>query len=98
MTDLKPTASQARALRDMVDGHITLYAIVRYFHEDTGEKLDQPEVLGVGYDRVPRLDPDWWKPLLANGWIALPGPDDTGLRCTVTEAGRAWLAEHDKEN
>jgi hypothetical protein len=84
-----------RALRDMADGHITLYATVRYYDKATGEKLDQPELLYVGYDRVPGRDPDWWRPLLADGLIALPGPGDTSLRCTVTDAGRQVLASAD---
>jgi hypothetical protein len=88
-------AAQLRTLRDIADGHITLYAAVRYFNEFTGEKLDEPELLGVGYDRAMGSDPDWWRPLLADGLIALPAP---GMgRCTVTDAGRQVLASADTE-
>jgi hypothetical protein len=82
-----------RALRDVADGHITLYATVRYHDEATGEQLDQPELLYVGYDRAMGSDPDWWRPLLADGLIALPAP---GMGwCTVTDAGRQVLASAD---
>lgn len=83
MVDL--THQQYKRLRDMADGHLNLYASVRRYDEMTGDLLDAPEVLIIGYDRPDIGDPDWWKPLLADGLIALP-VDATG-RCVVTLDG-----------
>jgi hypothetical protein len=88
MTDL--TQNQFRHLRDIADGHLGLYATVRYYDETTGEKLNEPEVLYVGYDRPDIADRDWWKPLLAAGLIALPSAGST--RCAVTLDGHKALA------
>ncbi len=86
------THNQYKHLRDMADGHLTLYASVRRYDETTGRLLNQPELLNIGYDRADILDRDWWKPLLADGLIALPATD--GIRCLVTAEGRKAIAEY----
>jgi hypothetical protein len=91
MTEISLTAKQYRALRDMADGHLTLYASVEYFDRYTGEELAEPRLLYVGHDRPDIFDQDWWKPLLAAGLIALP-PLGGGNRCTVTLDGHRVLA------
>jgi hypothetical protein len=83
MADL--THNQFKRLRDMADGHLNLYASVRHYDETTGARLDQPELLYIGHDRPDIADADWWKPLLAEGLIALP--DAGGTRCVVTPEG-----------
>ena len=87
------TIRQFKALRDMADGHLTLYASMEYFDGDTGEELPEPRLLYVGHDRPDMFDLDWWKPLLADGLIALP-PLGGGNRCTVTLEGHKALAAH----
>ncbi|MDG4792051.1 hypothetical protein O7626_40255 [Micromonospora sp. WMMD1102] len=93
MTNL--THQQYKRLRDMADGHLTLYASVRYYDEATGARLDQPVPLYVGtaHDRSDAVDLDWWKPLLAAGLIALPRLGG-GNRCTVTLDGHKAVAAH----
>lgn len=90
MADL--THRQYRQLRDMADGHLNLYAYLRRYDETTGQKLDQPELLHIGYDRADILDRDWWKPLLAAELIALPADDSS--RCTVTLEGHKAVAAY----
>lgn len=87
------TYKQFRALRDMADGHLTLYARVAYFDDETGEELSEPRLLYVGHDRPDMFDMDFWKPLLAAGLIALPAVG-CGGHCTVTLDGHRALAAH----
>lgn len=87
------TREQFKHLRDMADGHLTLYATVRYYDEMTGAKLAEPVVLYIGYDRGDIADRDWWKPLLADGLIALP-VEGGGTHCTVTLDGHKAVAAH----
>lgn len=90
MADL--TRRQYRQLRDMADGHLNLYATVRRYDPHTGQELDQPELLYVGHDRSDIADQDWWKPLLADGLIALPAENSS--RCTVTLEGHRKVAAY----
>ncbi|MEV5819340.1 hypothetical protein AB0L22_09205 [Micromonospora haikouensis] len=90
MADLTPR--QYRQLRDMADGHLNLYATVRNFDPTTGNQVDPPELLHVGHDRPDIADPDWWRPLLAAGLIALPV--DGSARCAVTLDGHKAVAAH----
>lgn len=87
------TYKQLKALRDMADGHLTLYAQVEYFDGHTGDELPEPRVLYVGHDRADISDRDWWKPLLEAGLIALPALG-CGNHCTVTLDGHRALAAH----
>lgn len=86
------THRQYKQLRDMNDGHLTLYATVRRYDPTTGQKLGQPEVLHIGHDRADIFDRDWWKPLLAAGLIALPA--DNSSRCSVTLEGHKAVAAY----
>jgi len=93
MPEIELTHKQYRALRDMADGHLTLYASVEYFDGHTGEELVEPRLLYVGHDRPDIFDQDWWKPLLAAELIALPVLG-CGNRCTVTLDGHRVLASN----
>lgn len=102
MSELRITPAREVILRAVKAGAVTESrdgAMQRHIRADRNRiaaarmfALDQPELLHMGYDRAPGLDVEWWRPLLADGLIAPPGPDDTSPRCTVTEAGRAALA------
>lgn len=91
MADL--THKQFKHLRDMADGHLTLYASVRHYDETTGALLDQPELLYIGYDRPDISARDWWKPLLAAGLIALPSAGG-GTHCIVTLDGHKAIGAY----
>jgi hypothetical protein len=93
MTEIELTYKRYRALRDMADGHLTLYASIEHFDGHTGEQLPEPRLLYVGHDRPDIFDQDWWKPLLAAGLISLP-QIGCGNRCTVTLDGHQTLATH----
>jgi hypothetical protein len=93
MPEIELTFKQFKALRDMADGHLNLYASVEYFDRHTGEQLAEPRLQYVGHDRPDMFDQDWWKPLLEAGLIALP-PLGGGNRCTVTLDGHKELAAY----
>ncbi|GAA4932833.1 hypothetical protein HD597_000452 [Nonomuraea thailandensis] len=92
-----PRAEEAlrRTLRDIDEGHLTLWVRGRFFDEHTGARLDPPEI-EVLPDRQPQPgvpDPrgDWWMPMLERGWLELPAPGPS-MRYLVTDAGNAVLS------
>lgn len=88
-----PSPGVRRTLRDIDDGHITLYATIERFDPQTGARNDAPKIVQVDSDRsVPSTVPDargaWWVPMIDAGWLEL---DDRGRvpRLVATDAGRA---------
>ncbi|GIM88801.1 hypothetical protein [Paractinoplanes toevensis] len=65
-----------RTLRDIRDGHITLYVQVQRYDPTTGAAVE-PREMQTSPDRMPagvdrRSDPRWWLRLAAEGWLRLP--------------------------
>lgn len=92
--------AEARALRDVDAGHITLSAQVRNYDTQTGAQLPEP-VVTVRPDRVPAgLDANWWCWAWGAGFLAL---NETASRphLYVTTEGSAHvaavLAEHEED-
>ena len=91
-------AAYRRTLRDIADGHLTLFARCDNFCGRTGVPLDPPVLHGVYPDRAPAVgvpDPDgpWWQPLIDAGLLVLGPAGRYGTRrYEVTAAGRVWLA------
>lgn len=92
-----PRAEEAlrRTLKDIDDGHLSLWMHGRFYDEHTGARLDPPQI-EVRPDRQPQPGiPDargaWWTPLIERGWLTMPPPGPS-MRYLLTDAGRAALA------
>jgi hypothetical protein len=85
-----------RTLRDVADGHITLWVVIHRYDPHTGQPLEQQIVTGTYPNRHPGL-PDagreWWLGFAAQGWLRLPEAHEAQV-WHVTDAGRQWLADH----
>jgi hypothetical protein len=91
-----------RTLRDIADGHITLRVDIDRYDPRTGQPYNPPRVNRTLPDRLPAMSipdarGDWWLGLAERGWLRLPEAGEAQV-WHVTDAGRRWLAEHDKEN
>jgi hypothetical protein len=65
-----------RTLRDICDGHLTLWAETAARDPHTGEEYPLPRIVHVTPDRTPaagtpNADGDWWTVMLRRGWLAL---------------------------
>lgn len=88
-----------RTLRDIADGHITIYVALDRYDTATGEPLNPPVIRAVSTDRLPAAGiPDayghWWEPMVQRGHLELTEMDRYGrVFYRVSDAGRTHLAE-----
>jgi hypothetical protein len=86
-------AALLRTLRDIDDGHLSLWVRVRYFDAVTGQRLKTPVVAEVHPDRqpypgVPDRRGEWWRALVERGWLELPPPGSFPMRYFVSDDGK----------
>lgn len=87
-----------RNLRDIADGHLSLWVEVHRFDPDTGQPLHTPIVASVRPDRAPSAGTpnpggEWWWPYVDSGWIEIPPQAAARQHYQLSDAGRAKLAE-----
>jgi hypothetical protein len=82
-----------RTLRDIRDGHITLYVHVARFDPFTGEPIE-PHEASTSPDRAPagntlKAMPGWWRELSRLGWLRLPAANEPSVWMLTDGAQRA---------
>lgn len=72
------TPELRRTLRDIHDGHLTLYVQTARYNPATGQPVEPHEIRTTS-DRAPAIPSpcdDWWRHLAADGWLRLPREDE----------------------
>ena len=95
------TNADRRNLRDINDGHLSVWVTVDRFNPTTGALLPTPVLKAAHPDRAPATGTpnhagQWWDRYADAGWIELPHRDGP-QRYQITAAGRRVLTDHEKE-